>query len=104
MLIGVVLDKKDIESLLLLESGIVLEPDNAFLWDNLYSIGAVKYSYALKKWFKVVKKPALTWIGEDIIDEYRYKSEVEPSIQTMYIDESLIGNPFLKFCKSLFHL
>ena len=102
-LIGVVLDKKDIECLLLLEDGIVSSKDDAKLWENLFSIGAVKNKYHLRKWFKIDKIPVLTWIGEDIIDEYRWRAEIDPKMhEMMYIEEEFLGNRIWKSLKALF--
>ena len=100
MLLGVYLDKHELEYLINLEDGIVQNKSDVKRWENLRKIKAIRYKYRLSKWLKVTKVPVLTRIGEDIIDEYRWKAETNSSINSLFVTEDILGNQFWKSFKS----
>ena len=100
MLLGVYLDKRELEYLLNLEDGIIQNRSDVKRWENLRKIKAIRYKYRISKWFKVVKVPVLTRIGEDIVDEYRWTAETNSSINSLFITEDILGNQFWKSFKS----
>jgi hypothetical protein len=100
MLLGVYLDKRELEYLLNLEDGIVQNKSDVKRWENLRKIKAIRYKYKFSKWLKVTKVPVLTRIGEDIVDEYRWTAETNSSINSLFITEDILGNQFWKSFKS----
>ena len=103
-MLGVVLDKTDIEYLMNLEDGIVTNRNDVQRWNSLFKIKAVKNKYKLVKWYRLVRVPVLTSLGEDIIDEYRWKSETDPSLDALFIGDDILGTKLWKSFKTTYNL